>query len=132
MGVPSFFKYLVNQYKRDNFILQREKQNDTNRKKLESIDYLCLDANGLMHPVCFKVLAENPKMELGKELDNKMYIAILQEIDNEVINDDIPVNLDEINNKIKKISEKNTFFKKPDIKQNDIKQNDIKQYDIKQ
>jgi 5'-3' exonuclease len=75
MGVPSFFKYLLNQYKKNDFIIQKELQNKGVQDKLNSIEYLMLDANGLMHPVCFKVVAENPTITCNDKLEILMHIG---------------------------------------------------------
>jgi 5'-3' exonuclease len=81
MGVPSFFKYLLNQYKKNDFIIQKELQNKGVQDKLNSIEYLMLDANGLMHPVCFKVVAENPTITCNDKLEILMHKAILEYIE---------------------------------------------------
>ena len=81
MGVPSFFKYLLNQYKKNDFIMQKELQNKGVQDKLNSIEYLMLDANGLMHPVCFKVVAENPTITCNDKLETLMHKAILEYIE---------------------------------------------------
>jgi 5'-3' exonuclease len=81
MGVPSFFKYLLDQYKKNDFIIQKEIQDKKTQDKLNSIEYLMLDANGLMHPVCFKVVAENPTITDNDKLETLMHRAILDYID---------------------------------------------------
>ena len=47
MGVPYFFRWLLEQYKKNNIISR-----DMNR----TVDILYLDANCLFHPQCFKIL----------------------------------------------------------------------------
>jgi hypothetical protein len=81
MGVPSFFKYLLNQYKKNDFIMQKEIQDRKTQSKLNSIEYLMLDANGLMHPVCFKVVADNPTITDNDRLETLMHNAIIQYIE---------------------------------------------------
>jgi 5'-3' exonuclease len=66
MGVPGFFLWFLKKYKSKKFVLKRDELN------VESIDSLLIDANCLLHPQCFKVLAENPKLEDKKELERKM------------------------------------------------------------
>jgi 5'-3' exonuclease len=68
MGVPKFFAWLLRNYKKKNFIFQKEKIN------LEPIDWLLLDTNCLLHPKCYEVLAEEQKKENinFKSLENKM------------------------------------------------------------
>jgi len=81
MGVPSFFRYLTQQYKKNDFIIKYENQKPEIKKKLKSINYLLLDANALMHPVCFKVIAENPTITDIEILEDKMHIAIIEAIE---------------------------------------------------
>ena len=52
MGVPGFFAWLKNKYKKDNFILKKQQVNN--------VDYLLFDANGLVHPVCREIVINNP------------------------------------------------------------------------
>jgi 5'-3' exonuclease len=81
MGVPSFFKYLLDQYKKNDFIIQKEIQNKIIQDQLNSIEWLMLDANGLMHPVCFKVVAENSTITDNLKLENLMHQAIIDYIE---------------------------------------------------
>jgi len=81
MGVPSFFKYLLDQYKKNDFIIQKEIQNKIIQDQLNSIEWLMLDANGLMHPVCFKVVAENSTITDNIKLENLMHQAIIDYIE---------------------------------------------------
>ena len=97
MGVPGFFLWLTKNYKKDGFVFQKEKLVEfVNKKKLDdeeiikkkeyehfltevnSVDYFLIDANSLIHPVCFKVIAENQDLKDNDILENKMI--------NEVIN----------------------------------------------
>ena len=82
MGVPKFFSYLQKTYKKDNFYINREDANIQNdiKNKLNNLDYLLLDANGLMHPVCFKVIADNPTVTNHRTLQNIMHGEIIKKI----------------------------------------------------
>ena len=67
MGVPGFFLWLWKNYKKSSFVftkgkLEKEKKDDDIKntlEELESIDYFLIDTNCLIHPMCFKILAEN-------------------------------------------------------------------------
>ena len=76
MGVPGFFLWLVKNYKKDGFVFKK----DDNRFKseIENIDYLLIDANCLIHPVCFKIIAENPELYDNEKLEDKMIVAVLE------------------------------------------------------
>ena len=80
MGVPGFFMWLWKKYKGDNFVFDRKnlKKNDPLVKKLKKIDYFLLDTNCLIHPVCFKILAENNELKDKEKLENKMMNAVLE------------------------------------------------------
>lgn len=69
MGVPGFFTWLKNKYKKDNFILKKQQVNN--------VDYLLFDANGLVHPVCREIVINNPDIN-NERLETKMYIAIIE------------------------------------------------------
>ena len=69
MGVPGFFAWLKNKYKKDNFILKKQQVNN--------VDYLLFDANGLVHPVCREIVINNPDIN-NERLETKMYIAIIE------------------------------------------------------
>jgi 5'-3' exonuclease len=73
MGVPKFFGYLMKKYKDAKFIFQ---------EKIENIDWFLIDANSLMHPIAFKILAEEQEKEKinFKSLENKMMNAIIEYI----------------------------------------------------
>ena len=74
MGVPGFFLWLWKKYKKDNFVID---------KKNISIkcDYLLIDANCLIHPMCFKVLDENQDVTNKYKLEQKMIQEVLKYID---------------------------------------------------
>jgi 5'-3' exonuclease len=70
MGVPGFFLWLMKTYnKKYKFIF------DTIDIK---IDYLLIDTNCLIHPICFKILNENENLTNIFLLENKMINAILE------------------------------------------------------
>lgn len=82
MGVPGFFKWLWNKYKKTNFVFQKSDNLDENLKeKINTIDYLLIDANCLIHPTCFKVLAENVDFKNQDSLENKMINASIEYIE---------------------------------------------------
>ena len=79
MGVPKFFAWLMRNYKKNKFVFEKEKVEDG----LEKIDWLLIDTNCLIHPTCFKVLAEEQQKENinFKSLQNKMMNAVIEYID---------------------------------------------------
>lgn len=89
MGVPGFYLWLVKNYKGANFILSKSKllKNIDNEKvksiykEVSNLDYLLIDANCLIHPVCFKQLADNPKLKDKEKLERKMINAIFEYIE---------------------------------------------------
>ena len=80
MGVPKFFKFLLKKYKKDDFFISRESTYPQMKEKLNNIDYLMLDANGLMHPACFKVIEDNPTIVDQKKLQVLMHTEIINKI----------------------------------------------------
>jgi len=75
MGVPGFFMWLWKKYKGKHFIFNKLKINDKKLlKKTNNIDYLLIDTNCLLHPMCFKVLAEQQEsLKKKKKIDyNKL------------------------------------------------------------
>jgi 5'-3' exonuclease len=70
MGVPKFFAWLMRNYKKNKFVFEKEKVDGG----LEKIDWLLIDTNCLIHPTCFKILAEEQQKENinFKSLQNKM------------------------------------------------------------
>ena len=81
MGVPKFFGYLLKKYKKDDFFIHRETTQQPIKHKLDKIEYLMCDANGLMHPVCFKVIADNPNQTNQKDLQLIMHKAIIAKLE---------------------------------------------------
>lgn len=82
MGVPGFFLWLWKKYKKNNFVFSKTGIDDEDlSNKINNIDYFLIDANCLIHPTCFKVLAENPDFKNQTSLENKMMNAVLEYID---------------------------------------------------
>ena len=97
MGVPGFFLWLMKNYKKEGFVFSKEKlllQNNQINKaikanqyiepllnEIKSIDWFLIDANCLIHPVCFKVVAENPDLKDNSKLEAKMMNAVLDYLD---------------------------------------------------
>tara|TARA_B100001248_G_scaffold55090_1_gene36498 strand:- start:9736 stop:11670 length:1935 start_codon:yes stop_codon:yes gene_type:complete len=101
MGVPGFFLWLSKKAKllklKEQLILKRiidpEKVGDSldcnaiNSEKLDNlnyskdIDWFLIDTNCLIHPVCFKVLAETDEDISNSRLEDKMMIAVIDYIE---------------------------------------------------
>lgn len=104
MGVPGFFLWLMKNYKKEGFVFSKERlslvditklnnQDQINKaiktnqyiepllNDVKSIDWFLIDANCLIHPVCFKVVAENPDLKDNDKLEAKMMIAVLNYLD---------------------------------------------------
>lgn len=75
MGVPGFFLWLMKNYKKDRFV------NNIDFYKNTKFKWLCLDANCLLHPKCFEVLAENPNYKDLDKLEDKMISRCLEYIE---------------------------------------------------
>ena len=80
MGVPKFFAWLMRNYKQKNFIFSKESTTD---EVVKEIDWFLIDTNCLIHPTCFKVLAEeNEKPNINhKSLEKKMINAVIDYIE---------------------------------------------------
>ena len=83
MGVPGFFAWLLKNYKKDGFVFQKEKLEKLNKllDKVNNIDYFLIDTNCLIHPVCFKVVADNPEIFDNDVLESKMFVSIIEYIE---------------------------------------------------
>lgn len=78
MGVPGFFKYLIDNYKNSKFIFnKKEVENIDIINETTNIDYLLIDANCLIHPKCFKILAENNEITNMDILEEKMISEVI-------------------------------------------------------
>ena len=79
MGVPKFFAWLMRNYKKSKFVFQKEKID-----YFEIIDWLLIDTNCLIHPICFKTLAEEQSKNIKinfKSLQNKMMNNVIEYIE---------------------------------------------------
>lgn len=76
MGVPGFFLWLWKKYKKEHFVLNLKDIKEDFKTK-----WLCLDANCLLHPKCFEVLAENPNYTNTGVLENKMMNKCIEYIE---------------------------------------------------
>ena len=83
MGVPGFFAWLMKNYKKEGFVINKTLLNktDTIYEELANLDYLLLDANSLIHPVCAKVLQLNVNFMDIDKLEDKMIEAVLKYIE---------------------------------------------------
>jgi 5'-3' exonuclease len=103
MGVPGFFLWLYKNYRNNSFVFVKEKllikdlkevklehledvtnKNEINKQILEdieSIDYFLIDTNCLIHPMCFKILAENPDLDNQDKLEKKMIEKVIEYIE---------------------------------------------------
>jgi len=70
MGVPGFFLWFLKKHKGFKFVF--EKDSEVKEQAMDDIDALLIDANCLLHPQCFKVLAENQKLTNKVQLEDKM------------------------------------------------------------
>ncbi len=68
MGVPGFFLWFLKKYKNKNFIIRKD---HIINNEIE-FDSLLIDTNCLLHPQCFKVLAENANAKDMDDLERKM------------------------------------------------------------
>jgi 5'-3' exonuclease len=80
MGVPGFFLWLTKNYKKERFVFKKSSlsQDDPLLEKVKNIDYFLIDTNCMLHPVCFKVLAENKKVTDINKLQRKMFTACIE------------------------------------------------------
>jgi 5'-3' exonuclease len=89
MGVPGFFMWLWKRYKGNNFVFKKSSlhkdEDESLIKRIDNIDFLLIDTNCLLHPMCFQVLAEeqeklrklmkNTKVDIEKLEDKMMAIC---------------------------------------------------------
>jgi 5'-3' exonuclease len=82
MGIPHFFAWLLKNYKKDGFVFSKnQKLNPKLLSNINSIDYFLIDANSLIHPICFKTLAENQDVENNDRLEDKMINNVIAYIE---------------------------------------------------
>jgi 5'-3' exonuclease len=75
MGVPKFFAWLIKKFKKSEMI---------SNTKVDDIDWFMLDTNCFIHPICFKILAEENEIKKDinfKSLQNKMMNAVIEYLD---------------------------------------------------
>merc|ERR1711871_1674310 len=86
---PGFFLWLWKRYKGSNFVFSKTSLNQEYDNillsKINTIDEFLLDLNCAIHPMCFKVLADNPELNNIERLENKMMNQVIEYID-ELIN----------------------------------------------
>jgi 5'-3' exonuclease len=90
MGVPGFFLWLWKNYKKSSFVLTKQKLEKKEKKsqedndiinELNNIDYFLIDTNCLIHPMCFKILAENSDFTSQDKLELKMINKVIEYIE---------------------------------------------------
>ena len=74
--------WLWKKYKSSYFVFDKYKL-DSNKnqhliEQINNIDYFLIDTNCLIHPVCFKVLADNPELINIDKLETKMIIEVIE------------------------------------------------------
>ena len=74
MGVPGFFAWIHKNYKKTKMITNVCKDNELTNK----ISNLFIDANCLIHPQCFAILAENKDLKNIDRLENKMINQVIK------------------------------------------------------
>ncbi len=79
--IESYITSVKNKTDAEELINKMIKINEFNNSLLSdvnSIDYFLIDANCLIHPVCFKVVAENPELKDNDKLENKMINSVIE------------------------------------------------------
>ena len=78
MGVPGFFMWLLKNYKKEGFVINKTKldSNSDILNDINNIDYFLIDANCLIHPVCYKVIADNPDLNDNDKLEDKILLLV--------------------------------------------------------
>jgi 5'-3' exonuclease len=83
MGVPGFFLWLWRKYKTTNFVFSKKNIPYIDTPIIDNIDYLLLDMNCMIHPICFDTLKElNLKEEkvVSKEKLEKIEKKMMQNV----------------------------------------------------
>ena len=85
MGVPGFYLWLMKNYKKTKFNFNKLKLDPELDKDLldqvNNLDYLLIDTNCLLHPVCFDTIKEKPDFTNYDKMHKKMMENILQYLD---------------------------------------------------
>ncbi len=79
MGVPGFFLWLWKKYKSQNFVFTKDNIPDIDEQYINNIDYLLLDMNCMIHPICFETLAnynEDDKKDVNR-LEKQMMLNVI-------------------------------------------------------
>ena len=86
MGVPGFFIWLLKNYKKEGFVINKTKlENNDLLNEINNIDYFLIDANCLIHPVCFKVIADNPDLNDNDKLENISKVFYTNHLDIDIV-----------------------------------------------
>ena len=85
MGVPGFFRYIVKNYKSDYL----------SESKPKTVDNLFFDFNGLLHPMCFKILDTLTQAEVD-DLNNCVDNTLITSLQKRMIDDGIIPYLEDI------------------------------------
>ena len=70
MGVPGFFLWFIKKHKGKKFVFKKNPEYEEH--KMDDVDMLLIDANCLLHPQCFKVLAQYQELTDKNKLEKKM------------------------------------------------------------
>ena len=82
MGVPGFFMWLMKQYKNKKFVFAKGSKDKTH--SVNNIDWFLIDMNCMIHPVCFKTLAEITNHLDNNALENRMYNKIIEYLESTI------------------------------------------------
>ena len=69
MGVPGFLLWFLKKHKDIKFLFDNLDNKDV---PIENFEALMIDANCLLHPMCFKVLADNPDISNQNKLEEPL------------------------------------------------------------
>ena len=85
MGVPGFYLWLMKNYRKTKFNFNKLKLDPELDKELlkqvNNLDYLLIDTNCLLHPVCFDTIREKPDFTNYDNMHKKMMENILEYLD---------------------------------------------------
>ena len=69
MGVPGFLLWFLKKHKDIKFLFDNLENKEV---PIDNFEALMIDANCLLHPMCFKVLADNPELKNQHKLEELM------------------------------------------------------------